>query len=384
MKKICLLGSTGSIGRQTLEIVKSRPDDFRIFALAYGYNIGLLQKQIEIFKPKLVSVAEKEDAVLLKDAYPDIEVLSGGSGLIRLATVYPEDKDMIVVNALVGIAGLGPTVATLESGREIALANKESLVAGGALVKKAREKTGAIIRPIDSEHSGLWQCLEGEKPESIRKVYITASGGAFRDLSRSQLKNVNAEDALKHPNWKMGKKVTVDSATMINKGFEMIEAHYLFDIPMANIVPLLHRESLVHGMVEFTDGSIVAQMSTHDMRLAIAHALDWPKRNPGLTNFMDFGKAVTLDFEPIDHKRYPMIDLAISAMEKGDTYPAVLNGANEAAVGLFLKGDIGFLDIEEIVEKALKEHKPIPDPTLENILDTDQKTKEAIIGKYSK
>ncbi len=382
MTGIYLLGSTGSIGTQTLEIIASRPEDFQIRSLACKSNITRLRQQIRQFRPEYVSVMDRDQAEMLEAEFPGTVFGFGDAGLARAATFGGDDPGCLVVNALVGISGLTPTLAALEAGRDVALANKETLVVGGRLVKIAAKKHGAKVYPIDSEHSGLWQLINCSERNKIKKVYITASGGAFRDYSRDELENVKPDDALRHPTWNMGKKITIDSATLMNKGFEIIEACHLFDLDISQVEPVLHRESLVHALVRFVDNSIIAQISSHDMRLAISHALNRGMRTENISELLepaDFGK---FSFSPIDPDAYPLLKAAIKAYGQGDSQTCVLNAANEAAVDLFLSGKIAFLDIEKIVIRALEETKPEKSLVLDELLALDCMTKERIYNKY--
>ncbi|MFA5068365.1 MAG: 1-deoxy-D-xylulose-5-phosphate reductoisomerase [Candidatus Izemoplasmatales bacterium] len=381
MKDLYLLGSTGSIGTQTLAIVQNNPGKFRVRTLACANRIYVIREQIKAFHPAYVSVKEPSDADQLKREFPWLEVGSGEAGLRLAATYDSQSADGLMVNALVGIAGLEPTIASLEIGRDVALANKESLVVGGALIKQIQERTKAKLLPIDSEHSGIWQCLRGEDPATIRRVYITASGGAFRDKSRADLKTVTLADCLKHPNWQMGKKITVDSATMMNKAFELIEAATLYDLPIDTINPILHPESIVHALVEFTDGSLKAQLAMPDMLLPISYALFYPERLPTNVPLLDVEGLKQLHFEALDRKRFPLLDVALAAYRQGGTALCVLNGANEAAVQLFLEERIDFLDIETIITQALKQWDNQNDPTLDELLALDKAVKAAIISR---
>ncbi len=377
-----MLGSTGSIGVQTLEIVQNDPDNFRIITLACNQNIEILKTQIRQFHPLLVSVGSAKDALKLANEFSNSIFVSGDEGLVKAATYDESDQNGLLVNALVGIAGLKPTIEAIKCKRNIALANKETLVVGGVLVKKLLEEFNVKLYPIDSEHSGLWQCLDHEDLTKIKKLYITASGGAFRDYSRENLESVIAEDALKHPNWQMGKKITIDSATMMNKGFEMIEACHLFDISIDKIEPVLHKESLVHAMVEFVDNSIIMQMSSHDMKLPISYALYYPERTKNVAQVLDVCKLKDLHFSQFDHERYPLLLTAVQAFKSGGTLPCVLNAANEAAVDLFLRGKIAFLEIETIITESLKKHEPVMNPTLEDLLLIDKIIKKTLYQKY--
>jgi len=352
MKKITLLGSTGSIGVNTLEIVSQFQDKFKITALAARNNVTLLNKQIEIFSPKVVAVYDEVAAEKLKSKINNkkTKVLSGQVGVCEVAAFSDSD---LVVSAIVGSAGLMPTVSAINAKKDIALANKETLVMAGKLVMALAEKNGVRIYPIDSEHSAIFQSILGHNKSDIRKIILTASGGAFVDKSSADLENVSVEDALAHPNWSMGKKVTIDSATMMNKGFEVIEAHFLFNIPADDIEVVIHRQSIIHSMVEYRDGSVIAQMGIPDMRTPIAFALSFPERIPIKLPRLDLTKMRTLTFEKPDMKKYPLLKLAYDALKKGGVMPAVLNSADEVAVESFLNKKIAFTDIPKIIKKTM-------------------------------
>ncbi len=384
MKNIYLLGATGSIGLQTIEIIESNPEDFNLVAIS-GYNN--LDKIIELagrFPVELIAVKNEADASFLKNAFKDIKVVFGDAGLVELSKHNPEDKDALLINALVGMVGLRPTVEAIKINRDILLANKETLVVGGHLIKDLLKLHPVKLYPIDSEHNAIWQILKGEDIKSVKKIMITASGGPFRDMGRSELKNVTLADALNHPNWSMGKKITIDSATMMNKGFEIIEAAYLFDIAIEKIEPIIHLESIVHSMVEFEDHSIIAQLANHDMKLPISYAMYYPQRTGNLTPSLDFKKMRSLNFREVDYDRYPLLKLAVECFEIGGSARTVLNAANEAAVRLFLKEKISFLDIEEIVINAVKNHHVIQNPSLDEIYEIDTKIKTQIYSEFDK
>lgn len=369
VKRLAVLGSTGSIGRQTLDVVRAFPDKLRVVALAAGKNVNLLASQISEFHPRLVSIEAADGREGLRREISDshLQFLS----LDEIAS-HP-DVDLVVV-ATSGKAGLTPTLAAIRAGKTIALANKEVLVMAGGLVTAEARAYGVELLPIDSEHSALWQCLRGERGGGIRRLILTASGGAFRDLPLEELTAVTPEQALAHPTWQMGKKVTVDSATLMNKGFEAIEARWLFDVPFDRIEVVLHRQSIVHSLVEFVDGSVKAQLSMPDMHLPIQYALSYPERWPAPPSFcrrMDFHELGALTFEPLDSSRFPCLELALEAGKKGGTYPAVLSAADEVAVGLFLERRIGFLDIAKSVESVLNQHRSIDHPSLDEILAAD-------------
>lgn len=372
MKRIALLGSTGSVGTSTLDVVEQHPERFSVVALAAGNNVELLAEQVRKFQPQLVSVGTPEAALALRELLgperkPEIAV--GQKGLEMVAR-HPDAN--FVMTAVVGSVGVAPTLAAIEEGKTIGLANKETLVCAGSVVMKAAKEKGVTIIPVDSEHSAIFQCLQGERREDVSKVIITASGGSFRHLTRDELSHVTLEQALAHPNWSMGAKITIDSATMMNKGFEVIEAHWLFDLPYAQIDTILHYESIIHSMVEYKDRAVMAQLGTPDMRVPIQYALSYPNRMPLQTEPLDLVKLGTLHFAVMDFARYPLLQLAYECGKAGGTYTAVLNAANEVAVDLFLKGAIGFLEIEQIVKKTCDAHKGQANPALEEIFAADQ------------
>ncbi|MBK5445941.1 1-deoxy-D-xylulose-5-phosphate reductoisomerase [Peribacillus sp. TH24] len=379
MKYISLLGATGSIGQQTADVVRAHPDQFKIVALSAGKNIELVRTYIQEFEPKLVSVQTKEDYHVLKSEFfskKDIEFMYGDEGLTAVA-VY--DQATILVNAVIGSVGLYPTLQAIKAKKDIAIANKETLVTAGHLVINEAKKAGVRLLPVDSEHSAIFQALQGEKEKNIERLVITASGGSFRDRTREELKGVTVEEALNHPNWSMGAKITVDSASMMNKGLEVIEAHWLFDLPYDNIDVLLHKESIIHSMVEFHDSSVIAQLGTPDMRVPIQYALTYPDRLPLVgrkrLNLADAGK---LHFSDMDFTRYPCLQFAYEAGKMGGTMTTVLNAANEAAVAAFLSGKVSFLEIETLIEKALNQHSVITLPDLETIQEVDLMTRQYI------
>ncbi|THG91382.1 1-deoxy-D-xylulose 5-phosphate reductoisomerase [Alkalihalobacillus alcalophilus ATCC 27647 = CGMCC 1.3604] len=380
VKKIGLLGSTGSIGTQTLDVIREHPEQFLLISMSVGQNIDLAKKQIQEFKPKLVSVLSDNDKEKLKLEFGDkVEVVSGHEGLVEVAV--HEDVD-VLVNAVIGSVGLKPTLAAIEEKKQIAIANKETLVTAGHLVTEAANRNGVTLLPVDSEHSAIFQALNGERTMDIERLILTASGGSFRDLTRDALKNVTVEQALNHPNWSMGAKITIDSATMMNKGLEVIEAHWLFNIPYEQIDVLLHKESIIHSMVEFHDKSVMAQLGTPDMRVPIQYALTYPKRlerlNGDRLNLWDIG---TLNFAKLDFERYRSIAYAYEAGKKGGSFPTVLNAANEEAVAAFLNKRISFLEIERLIEQALEYHVGIKQPTLEEIIEIDQQSRDFIHSK---
>lgn len=355
VKRIAILGSTGSIGRQTLEVVEANPSRFVVYGLAAGRDVAGLLEQVRRFRPALACLADPRVAV---DGLP-VPLLRGEEGLIALAT-HPE-VDLVVV-ATPGAAGLEPTLAAIRAGKEVALANKEVLVMAGELVTAEAARHGVTLRPIDSEHSAIWQCLRGEEHRTLERIILTASGGPFRTWPREALARVTPREALRHPTWRMGPKVTVDSATLFNKGMEIIEAHWLFGLPYGRIEVVVHPQSIVHSLVEFCDGSVKAQLGFPDMRLPIQYALGYPERLPARYTALDWKTAGPLTFEPVDPERFPCLRLAREAGERGGTYPAVLAAADEVAVELFLQERLGFLDIPRLIEEALAAHEPAPGP----------------------
>ncbi len=376
MKKISLLGATGSIGTQTIDILLNHKEEFSLAAMSVGKNIPLARKIITDLSPKLVSTMNKEDAHILQSEFPHVSFTYGDNGITEVA-VY--EKADIVVNGVMGSVGLKPTLQAIEANKTIALANKETLVTAGHLVMNAAKKQGIRVIPVDSEHSAIFQALQGESPKNIERIILTASGGSFRDRTRAELQNVSVEEALNHPNWSMGAKITIDSATMMNKGLEVIEAHWLFDLPYEQIDVLLHRESIIHSMVEFHDSSIIAQLGSPDMRVPILYALTYPDRIPlsarQRLNLAEVGK---LHFQEIDMERYHCLKLAFEAGKAGGSFPTVLNAANEAAVAAFLKGSITFLQIEVMVEQALERHSGVLNPSLSEIEEIDRETREFV------
>jgi 1-deoxy-D-xylulose-5-phosphate reductoisomerase len=374
LKKISLMGATGSIGTQTLDVIREHPEEFKLTALSVGKNIDAARKMIAEFHPFLVSVQREEDAELLrKDVPPSVKVLYGEEGLVQVAC--HQDAD-ILVNAVLGSVGLYPTLQAIEAGKTIAIANKETLVTAGHLVMEAARKKGVALLPVDSEHSAIFQALQGEKEKNIEKLVITASGGSFRDRTRDELVGVTVKEALDHPNWSMGAKITIDSASMMNKGLEVIEAHWLFDIPYDKIDVLQHRESIIHSMIQFHDTSVMAQLGTPDMRVPIQYALTYPDRleRPDGKR-LDLAEIGQLHFEKMDFERFRCLGFAYEAGRTGDSMTTVLNAANEAAVALFLDNKISFLGIEELIERALNEHKVIRKPDLETIREIDRRTR---------
>lgn len=367
MKKISILGATGSIGSQALEVISDNPENFSLESISVGRNIQRLEEIIISHGPKIVSVISDDDRKILSQKYPDTAFFSGAEGL---SAVAGDDSEMLLT-AIMGSVGLEPTLKAVDEGKDIALANKETLVAAGEIVmKKAREK-GVSIIPVDSEHSAIFQCLRGERQDEVKRIILTASGGSFRDLSRKELADVTLDDALDHPNWSMGQKITIDSATMMNKGLEVIETKWLFDTEPDQISTILHRESTIHSMVEFVDNSIMAQMGAPDMKNAIQFAFSYPARLP-MNHPMDLDQLGQLNFKPMDLDRFRMLQYAYDALRAGGTMPAVMNAANEYAVGQFLSGAISFIDIEKIVELRMNDHNPVKNPDLESILHYDR------------
>jgi 1-deoxy-D-xylulose-5-phosphate reductoisomerase len=377
VKKIILLGATGSIGQQTLDVIRANPDSFRLVAMSFGENIELGLKAVHEFKPELVAVKNREIYDQIRLNIPsNCQLTYGHDGLCETAAYH---KGEIVVNAVIGSVGLIPTLKAIEAKKTVALANKETLVTAGQIVTDYARKHNVQILPVDSEHSAIFQCLNGEKKESVERLILTASGGSFRDKSRNELKHVTVKEALNHPNWSMGAKITIDSATMMNKGLEVIEAHWLFSVSYDQIDVLLHKESVIHSMVEFHDGSIIAQLGTPDMKIPIQYALTYPNRIPSYeSERLDLTKYGQLHFEKIDFDRYRCLKFAFDSGKIGGTMPAVLNAANEVAVNAFLEDKIPFLKIEELVERALEEHAPLFNPTLEDIQEADGRTRQFV------
>lgn len=377
MKKITILGSTGSIGTQTLTIVKEFPNLFEIQGLTCNKNIELLEKQIIEFKPKYVCVMDKEAAKVLKSKIsPDISVYTGLDGLINIAT---ESKCDILLTAVVGSIGLLPTYEAIKKGIDIALANKETLVTAGKIIMAEAKKSGSKILPVDSEHSAIFQCLQGNERHTVEKIILTASGGSFLNTSIDALESVKPEDALKHPNWEMGKKITIDSATMMNKGLEVIEAKWLFDLKIDQIEVVIHPESIIHSMVQYQDRSVIAQLGLPDMKLPILYALNYPTRVKTEYEPLDLTKIGQLNFLKPDLEKFKALSLAYKSIEIGHTMPVVLNTANEIYVQKFLENKIGFLEISESVEREMKNHDIIKNPTIDDIIKIENEMKERLI-----
>ena len=380
MKQIAILGSTGSIGTQTLEVVREN-GDIQVLAMAAGNNIGLLEDQIREFHPKLVAVWSEEKAKELRDRIKDTdtEVMCGMDGLIAVS-VY-EDVE-ILVTAIVGMIGIRPTIEAIKAGKHIALANKETLVTAGHIIMPLAKEYGVSILPVDSEHSAIFQSLQGNEHKSIHKILLTASGGPFRGKKEEDLLNIKVEDALKHPNWTMGQKITIDSSTMINKGLEVIEAKWLFDVDVDQVQVVVQPQSIIHSMVEYIDGAIMAELGTPDMKLPIQYALYYPERRYLPGERLDFWSLGKIDFEKPDMKTFYGLTLAYEAGRKGGSLPTVFNAANELAVSKFLNREIKYLEIMEIVEDCMRAHQNIEHPTLEQILDTEKATYERIERRW--
>ena len=383
MKQISILGSTGSIGTQTLDIVASHPDQFRVVGLAAGNNITLLAEQIRQFQPEIVATSNLDKLSELKEAIANFPhsptILAGTEGVSEVARYGDAES---VVTGIVGCAGLLPTIAAIEAGKDIALANKETLIAGGPVVLPLVQKHKVKLLPADSEHSAIFQCLQGVPEGGLRRIILTASGGAFRDLPVEKLASVRVKDALKHPNWSMGKKITIDSATLMNKGLEVIEAHYLFGLDYEHIEIVIHPQSIIHSLIEVQDTSVLAQLGWPDMRLPLLYALSWPERIYTDWERLDLVKAGSLTFREPDHDKYPCMQLAYAAGKAGGCMPAVLNAANEQAVALFLEEKIGYLDIARLIEitcdRFTSQNRSTP--TLVDILVADQWARKEVLG----
>ena len=380
MKKIAILGSTGSIGTQTLDVVREQ-GDISVAALAAGSNIALLEQQIREFHPRLVAVWDKKKAEELKIKTADlsVEIVDGMDGLLAVAQI-PEAE--ILVTAIVGMLGIRPTIAAIREGKDIALANKETLVTAGHLIMPMAEENHVSILPVDSEHSAIFQSLNGERHNKIHKILLTASGGPFRGKTREELKDVTVEDALKHPNWSMGRKITVDSATLVNKGLEVMEAKWLFDVELSQIQVVVQPQSVIHSMVEYEDGAIIAELGTADMRLPIQYALYYPDRRPLSGERLDFYKLGQITFERPDTDTFRGLALAYRAMEQGGNVPTAFNAANERAVAKFLNHEIRFLEIPEIIEACMEHCNYVKNPSVEEILDTERAAYEYIEGRW--
>jgi 1-deoxy-D-xylulose-5-phosphate reductoisomerase len=385
VKTLTLLGSTGSIGTQTLDIVREYPERFRVVGLTAHSKMDLLAEQVRAFAPEMVAVgsetARTQLALLLADCPKKPEIFVGEAGNCTVASEAPAQ---VVVTGIVGCAGLLPTLAAIEAGRDIAIANKETLVAGGPVVMPRIKAKGVQLFPVDSEHSAIFQCLQGVPEGGLRRVILTASGGAFRDWPVEKLATARKEDALKHPNWVMGQKITVDSATLMNKGLEVIEAHWLFGVDYDQIDIVVHPQSIIHSLIELVDSSVLAQLGWPDMRLPILYALSWPERLPTPWKPLDLATVGTLTFKEPDHGRYPGMNLAYRAGRAGSTYPTVLNAANEEAVGQFLQEKIGFLAMSKLLEETLNAHSSAGTPELANILESDRWAREFVKTQVSR
>ncbi|AFZ52883.1 1-deoxy-D-xylulose-5-phosphate reductoisomerase [Cyanobacterium aponinum] len=386
MKLITILGSTGSIGTQTLDIVRDHPDKFKVVGLAAGNNINLLAEQIREFKPEIVAIRDSNKLSELKDAITSVSpqpiLLAGEEAICEVAS-YGEAQS--VVTGIVGCAGLLPTIAAIKAKKDIALANKETLIAGGPVVLPLIEKYGVKLLPADSEHSAIFQCLQGVPEGGLRRIILTASGGAFRDLPVEKLASVTVQDALKHPNWSMGQKITIDSATLMNKGLEVIEAHFLFGLDYENIDIVIHPQSIIHSLIELEDTSVLAQLGWADMRLPLLYALSYPDRISTNWKALDLVQVGSLTFREPDHNKYPCMQLAYGAGKAGGCMPAILNAANEQAVALFLQEKITFLDIPRLIELVCDRFSSDnrPNPSLEDILHADSWARKAVLEQVS-
>lgn len=377
MKKIGILGSTGSIGTQTLEIVRNYREEVQVTALAAGSNTALLEKQIREFKPLTAVLWDEKACADLRDRVRDLDVKvgCGMEGLLEIASM--EEMDALVT-AVVGMIGVRPTLAAIECGKDILLANKETLVTAGHLLMPLAKEKGVSVLPVDSEHSAIFQSLNGEKRSQIRKILLTASGGPFRGKTRKELETMKAADALRHPNWSMGRKITIDSATLVNKGLEVMEAKWLFDVDLDQIQVVVQPQSIIHSMVEYLDGSVIAQLGLPDMRLPIQYALFYPDRRPMQAPSLDFYELARITFEKPDMEVFRGLPLAFDAMRAGGSMPTVYNAANERAVGLFLEGAVSFLNIPEIIEACMKEHTVVQNPDVDQILEAESWTYDMI------
>lgn len=376
MKRIAILGSTGSIGCSSLKVIEAHPEAYQVTALAAGKNIDLLAEQIRKFRPLVVAVLGDQEAESLKERLGGAQgtrIVSGRQGFIHLATLDEVDT---VISAITGAAGLVPTYAAIRAGKNIALANKETMVMAGPLVMEEAKRRGVAVLPVDSEHSAILQCLQGHARDDVRRVILTASGGPFKDFSHEEMEKATPEQALKHPNWNMGPKITVDSATLMNKGLELIEAKWLFELDIHQIHILIHPQSVVHSMVEYRDGSIIAQLGIPDMITPISYALSYPRHVDTPLRALDLEEIGTLRFMKPDTRKFRCLELALRAAEIGDSMPAVLNGANEVAVDLFLKGRIGFLQIPSLIERTMDAHRPFVIDRIEKVMEADAWARE--------
>ena len=383
MKNVAILGSTGSIGTQTIEVLRANPDDFKLVAISAGSNIKLLEEQIREFHPLICAVWDNDKALELKknvsDVVPSCKIVSGMDGLIEVAEISESD---ILITAVVGMIGILPTIAAINAGKDIGLANKETLVTAGHIIIPLAKEKGISILPVDSEHSAIFQCLNGERNNHINKILLTASGGPFRGMTKDELSNVTLEMALKHPNWAMGKKITIDSSTMVNKGLEVIEAKWLFNVSPSQIEVVVQPQSIIHSMVEFDDGAVMAQLGTPDMRLPIQYALYYPKRVFLDGKRLDFSTLTDITFSKPDMDTFLGLKYAFNAIEKGGSMPTVLNAANECAVAKFLNKEIRFLEIYEIIDYCMSNHKNIDNPTVDQILETEKWVYDFVDAKW--
>ena len=385
MKNISILGVTGSIGTQALDVIRDTENEIRLVGVTAHRNFEKLRDIISEFKPKYIGVTDSECLEKVKEyckiANISCEIYGGEEALEKIATLDEVDT---VLTSVVGIVGLKPTIKAIRAKKNIALANKETLVVAGEIVIKEAKENGVSILPVDSEHGAIFQCLQGNDEKSVSKIILTASGGPFRGKTREELENITPAQALKHPKWNMGRKISIDSSTLVNKGLEVIEAHFLFGVEYENIEVIVHPQSIVHSMVEYVDGSIVAQLGSTDMRLPIQYALCYPKRNRAVAKKMSFKEASTLTFEEPDMKTFKCLDLAYKAGKLGGNMPAIYNGANEVAVELFLNEKIAYLQIEQIIEDSMNEFELVENPTLDQVLDIDRKVREYVLKKYVK
>ena len=372
MKNIVILGSTGSIGTQTLDIIRQHPNEFKIVGLTANKNIEILKKQIEEFKPLVASISDFKKANELAN-FTSTPIYNGTEGLIKVACLSESD---ILINSLVGSIGVEPTFEAIKSKKNVALANKETLVTAGSVIMNEAKQNNVTVMPIDSEHSAIFQCLNGENKEDVKKITITCSGGPFKNKSKQELEQVTVEDALKHPTWKMGSKITIDSSTLMNKGFEIIEAHWLYNTNYEDIEVVIHPQSIIHSLVEFKDNSVMAQLGYPDMKIPIQYALSYPKRLPNNTKQLNLSEIKTLDFWEPDHERFPCLQYAYDAGKTGGTLPAVLNAANEIAVQGFLDKKISYTDIPKLIKKMMDSHNLISNPSLKEILTIDKEVKQ--------
>ncbi len=373
MKRLTILGSTGSIGRSALDVVAKHREDFKVVGLTAGKNIDLFEEQIRTFKPEMVAVADKKDADRLRGRIKSPDIGFGEEGIKRVASYLNSD---FVISSIVGAAGLIPTIAAIEAGKDVGLANKEALVMAGEIVMKKARKNRVKIIPVDSEHSAVFQCLEGRRMADVRRIILTASGGPFLNKSKKDLTHIKAKDALKHPNWNMGKKISIDSATLMNKGFEVIEAFWLFNLPPEKIDVVVHPQSIVHSLIEFKDRSCLAQMSMPDMRGPISYALTYPERLEGPIQGLDLHRLQSLTFSKPDKRNFPCLSYAYDALRVGGTMPCVLNAANEIAVNAFLSGSIGFNDIPSIIKRTIRVHRSSSASSLKEVLAADRWARE--------